>query len=162
MHFFFRYDTIKAMKVILIKDVSGLGRKYDVKDVSDGYAHNFLIARKLAEPATLKKIEATKVKEKQVEQLKKVDENILEKNLQALEGLKVSIEEKANEKGHLFSGIHKEEIIKILKEKNHIEIPEGLIDLEQPIKETGEHKISVLPLGRKSKGREFTLEVLPK
>lgn len=150
------------MKIILSQDVSGLGRKYDVKEVRDGYARNFLIARGLAEPATAAKIEAAKIKEKQMEQLKKVDEDILEKNLQELEGLKLSIEEKANEKGHLFAGIHKEEISKILKEEKHIDIPADMINLEQPIKEIGEHKISVRPLGEKAKAREFTLEILAK
>ncbi|NOY35594.1 MAG: 50S ribosomal protein L9 [bacterium] len=140
------------MKIILTQDVSGLGRKYDVKDVSDGYARNFLIARGLAELATEKRIKAAEAKKKQTEQLKEIDKDILEKNLTELEGIKVSVEEKANEKGHLFAGIHKEEISKILKEQKRLDIPADLIELEHPIKETGEHKI-------KASGKEFILEI---
>ncbi len=141
------------MKIILLQDVPGLGRKYDVKDVRDGYARNFLIARKLAEPATNKKIEAIKIREKQVEQLKKIDKDILEKNLRALEGLRVSIKQKANEKGHLFAGIREEDISKILKEQKHIDIPADMINIAEPIKETGEHEI-------KAGDKEFVFEVL--
>jgi len=140
------------MKIILTRDVPGLGGKYDVKEVSGGYARNFLIARGMAELATEKKIKAAEAKKKQVEQLKEVDKDILEKNLAELEGIRVSVEEKANEKGHLFAGIHREEISKILKEQKRLDIPPDLIDLEQPIKETGEHKI-------KAGGKEFILEI---
>ncbi len=141
------------MKIILSQDVPGLGRKYDVKEVRDGYARNFLIARGLAEPASPKKIEAVKIREKQIEQLKKVDEDILGKNLKALEGLKISIKEKANEKGHLFAGIREEDISRILKDQKRINISADMISLEEPIKETGEHKVKV-------KDKEFIFEVL--
>ncbi len=141
------------MKVILTQNVSGLGKKYDVKNVSDGYARNFLIARGLAELATEKRVKAAETKKKQVEQLREIDKDILEKNLAELEGVKVSTEEKANEKGHLFAGIHKEEISEILKKQKHIDIPAELIEIEHPIKETGEHKI-------KAGGKEFILEVM--
>lgn len=143
------------MKVILLQDVPKLGNKYDVKNVSDGYARNFLFPRKLGEIATEKKIKEIETKKKQGEQIREIDKDILEKNIGELDGVKISIEEKANEKGHLFAGIHKEEISKILKEQKHIDIPIELIDLEHPIKETGEHKIPV-------KGKEFILEIKAK
>lgn len=143
------------MKMILLQDVSGLGNKYDVKEVSDGYAHNFLLPKKLAELATDKIIKTAEIKKKRAEQLKEVDKDILEKNILELDGVKILIEEKANDKGHLFAGMHKEEISKILKEQKRIEIPAELIDLEHPIKETGEHKIQV-------KDKEFILEIKAK
>ncbi len=143
------------MKVILIKDVPKLGIKYDVKEVSAGYARNFLFSRGLAEQATEKIIKAVEIKKKQMGQEKEISQDILEKNLTAIDGLKLTITEKANEKGHLFAGVHKEEIAKILKEQKHVEIPAELIDLEHPIKEIGEHKIQV-------KDKEFILEIIAK
>jgi large subunit ribosomal protein L9 len=141
------------MKVILLQDVPGMGKKYDVKRVKDGYARNFLIPRKLAEVATPQKIKTIEINKKQSWQKKVIWKNILEKNIEALKELKVTIKEKANEKGHLFAMIHQEEISRILKEQNHIEIPPELIEIEKPIKEIGEHKIKV-------KNQEFILEVI--
>lgn len=143
------------MKVLLLKDVPKFGRKYDIKEVSDGYARNFLFPKKLAEPATKDVVErVSKIKTQQAE-MKKVDENLLMKNVKALADTVITIQGKANEKGHLFAAIHKEEIISKLHEVG-ISLPEGCIDLEKPVKETGEHAIS-FTVGNK-KG-EFKLVV---
>lgn len=150
------------MKIILLKDAPGLGNKYDVKEVSDGYARNFLIPRGLAELATENRIKSIETKKTQVDEEKKISQDILDKNFNELDGLKISIEEKVNEKGHLFAGVHKEEISKILKEQKHIDIPSELIQLEQPIKEAGEHKIVVSTYDEKAKNKEFVLEIIAK
>ena len=84
---------------------------------------------------------------------KQIQQDLFEKNLESLNGAKVVIKEKANEKGHLFAAVHAKEIAKILKEQKHIEIPEEMIELDQPIKEIGEYKVKV-------KNKEFILEVL--
>lgn len=143
------------MKVILMEDVPKLGNKYDVKNVSGGYARNFLLPRKMVQLASDKAVKAIEELKKQHTQELEVRHDILEKNINSLDGIKVSVEEKANEKGHLFSIIHPGEISKILKTKNHIDIPAKLIEIEteKPIKAIGEHKIKV-------KDKEFTLEVL--
>lgn len=141
------------MKVILLHDVPNIGRKYETKNVSDGYARNFLFPRKLAQIATTQNIQAIEKQKKQHEQEKEIQKDILEKNIEALEGLEISVIEKANEKGHLFAGIRKEEISKILKEQKHLDIPVDIIELEKPIKEIGEYKIKV-------KSKEFKLIVL--
>lgn len=141
------------MKIILMEDVPKLGNKYDVKNVSGGYARNFLLPRKMVQLANDKSVKVVEALKKQHTQELEVHRDILEKNIKSLDGLKISVEEKANEKGHLFSIIHPEEISKILKAKNHIEIPAKLITTEKPIKEIGEHKVRV-------KDKEFVLEVL--
>lgn len=141
------------MKVILMEDVPKLGHKHDVKNVSGGYARNFLLPRKMAQLASDKAVKAVETFKKQRAQELEVRRDILEKNINSLDGIRMSAEEKANEKGHLFSIIHPEEISKILKAKNHIDIPAKLIETEKPIKTIGEHKIKV-------KDKEFTLEVL--
>lgn len=141
------------MKVILLQDVPNVGKKYEVKNVSDGFARNFLFAQKLAEIATTQSIQTIDKKKKQDEQKKEIGKDLLGKNIEALEGLKMSIKEKTNGKGHLFAGIRAKEIVKILKEQKNIGIPEEIIEIEKPIKEKGEHKIKV-------KGKEFILEIL--
>ena len=141
------------MKVILLQDMAGLGKKYDVKNVSDGYARNFLVPKNLAKIATPKAIKAIEAEKKRLEQEKKIQENILQKNLESLKDLKIVFDGKNNEKGHLFAGIHNQDISKILKEQYHLDIPAEMIELEKPVKETGQYKIKV-------KDKEFILEVI--
>ncbi|MEK7576038.1 MAG: 50S ribosomal protein L9 [Patescibacteria group bacterium] len=141
------------MRIILLQDVPKIGRKYDIKDVSSGYARNFLFPRGLAELATSDKIKLSETKRKQTEQEMAIQDNILGKNINILEGLTIEVKEKSNEKGHLFAGIHKKEISKILREKNHIDIPAELIEIGKPIKEIGKHKIKV-------KDKEFILNII--
>ena len=142
------------MKIILLKDVAKVGRKHDVKNVADGYALNFLIPRGLAEKATpqaLKKIESLKANEA-VE--KKIQGELLVKNLETIEKLTLTLKEKANEKGHLFAGLTKERLAEeIFKATRLNSDPESIL-LDKPIKEIGKHKVTVEAMGKKA---EFTV-----
>ncbi|MDQ3077167.1 MAG: 50S ribosomal protein L9 [bacterium] len=131
------------MKVILLKDVKKVGKKFEVKDVADGFALNFLIPRKFAEvsnDSNTRKVETLKVRDTAE---KKIQEDLLMKNLKGLEGITLELKENANGKGHLFKGVHKEEIVAGLKTQGHLDIPSDYIVLEKPIKEVGEHTIEV-------------------
>ncbi|MCK5059688.1 MAG: 50S ribosomal protein L9 [Candidatus Pacebacteria bacterium] len=131
------------MKVVLIKDTPKVGKKYDVKEVAAGYAENFLFPKDLAKPATPAFLARIKVERKQIEAEQKVHEDLLLKNIKDIAEIHITLEEKANEKGHLFAGVHKEEISKAIKEQTHLDILPDFIDLEHPIKEVGEHIITV-------------------
>lgn len=131
------------MKVILLKNVPKVGQKYDVKNVSDGYALNFLIPQKAAQVATasaLKNVDLLKASDVQV---KKIQADLLAKNLEAISSARVEFTEKASEKGHLFSSIHKEALVTALKAQARLDILADFIDLPKPIKEVGEHKVTV-------------------
>jgi large subunit ribosomal protein L9 len=131
------------MKVILLKDVRKIGKKYEVKNVADGFALNFLIPQKLAEisnPSNEKKIESLKSREAAV---LKIQEDLLIKNFKDLEGKVLEIKVRANEQGHLFKGVHKEEIALALKLNHKLDIPAEYIHLEKPIKEVGTFPIKV-------------------
>jgi large subunit ribosomal protein L9 len=144
------------MKVILLKDVSKLGRKYDVKTVSDGHALNLLIPQGFAIAATndaLRRLEAEKAK---MDGTKKIHEDLLVKNLKGLDGKTLTIAGKANEKGHLFAGLHREEIAAEVTKQTHLQIDPESIELEHAIKEVGEHTIQVKVAG---KGAQFKLIV---
>ena len=131
------------MKVILLKDVKNVGKKYDAKEVSDGHALNFLIPNKLAitsTPSSVKRIHDIKARE---EGEKKVREDLLSKNLKSVEGVTISLSEKANDKGHLFKGVHQTELIAAIKEQTGLDLAPEHIMLEKPIKEVGEHTVEV-------------------
>ncbi len=147
------------MKVALLKDVSGLGKKNDVKTVSDGHALNFLIPQRLAEVATASVLARVETSKKQIEQEKKVMEDLLSKNIHTIDGQTVEIEAEANEKGSLFAGIHKDEIVKAVKEVIDVDLLPDFIVLDKAIKETGEHKIELKVHG---KSATFTLNIKSK
>ncbi len=139
------------MKVILLKDVAKLGRKYDVKEVSSGHAINLLIPQGLvvsATPEALKRFELEKAK---MVGEKKVHEDLLAKNIKDLEDVTLKISGKANEKGHLFAGIHKEEIVAELLKQTQLRVDPTFIVMEHPLKEVGEFVIEVKGGGKTAK-----------
>lgn len=143
------------MKVIFIKDVPKLGRKYDIKEVNEGYARNFLFPQKLAEPATPKRIAEVAQMEQNVRIEKEIRDDLLGKNLAALKDVSITLVKKTNDSGSLFSGIQKSELVEALAKKK-VELVEDAIALDKPIKELGTFEIPVSMRGKKS---SFTLIV---
>ena len=122
------------MKIILLRDVAKVGRRYEVKDLADGFARNFIIARGLgclATPTNLQKIE----------KLKKTTPD--QTNYQPLDQITIQLTAKANENGHLFASLHVAEIARELKREHGIVLDPKLIDLEEPLKTVGEHRVRV-------------------
>ena len=145
------------MKVIFLKDVPRVGRKNDVKEVNDGYAQNFLFPNKLAERATSQTIASLEKRQKEIIIEREVKENLLIRNLEEIKGQVVKMKGKSNEKGHLFSAIHKKEIVETMKKENNIEIGEEFIALEKPIKEIGEFEIPII-IGKKKSSFKLIVE----
>ena len=141
------------MKVIFLQDVSRAGNRYDIKKVNAGYAMNFLFPKKLAELATPKAITELEKRKKTIEIEREVQMDLLMKNLEEIKGKIVHIKVKADDKGHLFSGIHKKEIIEAMQTEHHAEISEEFIVLEKPIKEVGEFDIPVEISGSAPRGK---------
>lgn len=146
------------MKVILLTDVAKVGLKYEVKDVSNGYATNFLFPNKLAEHASESKLKEMAVLKSRADDERKVQEELLAKNFDSLEKAKVTITAKANDKGHLFQGLHEDEIVQALSRDAHINIDSKMIELPQAIKAVGEFEIPVVVGDKKG---TFKLTVNP-
>ncbi len=124
------------MRILLLQDVRGVGRKNEVKEVSDGYARNFLIARKLAvaanESAMKFKAEVDANEQATIKRYVALAENI------GKESFEFSV--KTGAKGEVFGSVTKEDIRKHLSEKG---FAEGEIILPKPIKSTGEHLVEI-------------------
>ncbi|OGZ65175.1 MAG: 50S ribosomal protein L9 [Candidatus Staskawiczbacteria bacterium RIFCSPLOWO2_01_FULL_37_25b] len=130
------------MRVILLEDVEKLGKKYEIKDVKDGYARNFLIPEKLAKKATK---EALKWAEGQKEFIEKEAEEDLKKAqdlASRLDGLELTIAVKIGEEGQLFESINNQKISEKMKEQG-FEVKKSQIGLEKSIKELGEFPIKI-------------------
>jgi len=138
------------MRVIFLKDIPRVGKKHDVKEVNDGYAMNFLLPRHLAIPATKKAMADLDGRKKEIVIEREVQESLLRKNLEEIKGKTIIVKAKADEKGHLFAQIHKEQITNSMREQQHAEISEEFIVLEKPIKEVGEFEIPISIKGKKS------------
>ncbi|OGJ07676.1 50S ribosomal protein L9 [Candidatus Nomurabacteria bacterium RIFCSPLOWO2_02_FULL_44_12] len=144
------------MQVIFLQDVPRVGKKYDVKEVNGGYATNFLLPRKLAEMATPRALAALEMRQKEITIEREVQEDLLMKNLEEIKDKVVHIKAKADEKGHLFSGIRTEAIAKAMKAEHRADISAEFIALKKPIKQTGEFDI---PISVKDKKSSFKLVV---
>ncbi len=128
------------MKVILLEDVKKLGKRGEIKEVSNGYARNYLIPKKLAKIALAEeikslKIEQEKEKEKREKELKEIGE-IAKK----IDGQEIEIKEKINDKGKLYSKITDKKIIKKLAEAGYNVPKKTEVELGKEIDETGEYK----------------------
>ena len=131
------------MKVILLKDIDKIGKKLELKNVSDGYAKNFLLPNNLAKPATSQAIEWLKIQ--QVIQKKKAEEDLkaAESKASEIDGSEIMMPVKIGEEGQLFESITAQKIADKLNEANVV-VKKSQILLEQPIKELGEYPIKVL------------------
>jgi large subunit ribosomal protein L9 len=138
------------MQVIFLQDVPRVGKRHDIKEVNGGYAVNFLFPRKLAEPATPRSIAELEIRKKSIAIEREVQDELLLKNLEEIKGKILHIQAKADEKGHLFSGIHNKEIVTAMKKEHHADISEEFIVLEKPIKEIGEFDIPIEVRNKKS------------
>lgn len=130
------------MKVILTQDVQNIGRKYDVKEVRDGYARNFLIPQKIAIPATdaaLKALEAQKIK---AEREKSEEYQLYRKVVEKLKGLVLHLKLKVTESGRAFGSVSAVKIRDALK-KEGIVVEKDWIDIKGPIKTTGEQTVGI-------------------
>lgn len=131
------------MKVILLQDVKGTGKKNQLVNVSDGYARNFLFTKKLAVEATTDNLQ--KLKEYNASQdLKKQKEIENAKDLaKKIEEIKISIKVKAGDTGKIFGGITSANIADELKKQYNINVDKKKIILEEPIKILGIYTVNI-------------------
>lgn len=139
------------MKVIFNVDVRGQGKKGELKEVSDGYARNYLLPRKLAAEATADNINALKLREKAKQLQMERDRAQAVENAKKLEGVQVIIRAKAGGAGKLFGAITSAEISKALKEQFDIDIEKNKIVQAEPIKTFGSFSVKA-KLGFKVSG----------
>jgi len=134
------------MEVVFLKDVSGVGRKGETKQVSDGYARNFLINNGLAIMANsqAKSQLAAQAQAKATRQ--SFQESMAQSAVDSLSAATVDLSAKANPKGHLFAAITVEMIAHAVKEQLNVVVAVAHLHVVQPIKEVGNHKVLYKPL----------------
>lgn len=146
------------MKIILLKDVAGIGRKYDVKEVSDGFARNKLFPIGAAEIATPKAIAALADKKSAAAGKKTLSEALLRKNIETISEKTIEIKSRANEQAHLFAKIHAKDIEDAIRTQYALIIPKEHITLDTPIDQIGTYIVGVSGTQKKA---YVTVTVLP-
>ena len=129
------------MKVIFNTDVRGQGKKGEMKEVSDGYARNYLMPRGLASPATADAVNALKLKEKAKAAQMAKEKAAAEENAKRLSGVVVHISARAGHGGRLFGAVTSQEIAEALREQHGIEIEKNKIVQAEPIKQFGSYEV---------------------
>ena len=130
------------MKVILLQDIEKLGKKFEVKEVADGFAKNHLLPKKMVQIATKNALIWAQTQ-------REIAGKAIEKELQeiqakagALDGREITIEVKVGEQNQLFESIGGQKIAEAIKESG-FDIDKKQIDLKEPIKELGDYQIKV-------------------
>ena len=131
------------MKVILLKDVKGTGKKNEVKEVSDGYARNYLLPKKLAVPADNTNMKELNEKNKSKELKAQKEYEAAVELGKKMEELNVVIYAKAGDGGRLFGSITSKDIAEQIKKQHNIEVDKRKITLDEPIRVLGSRFVDI-------------------
>lgn len=147
------------MDVILLKDVAELGGKGDIVDVSNGYARNYLLPKKLAMKATTGAIkQAERLRQQRIEAEVKAKQ-AAEELARNLVGSRIVVAARAGDEGQLFGSVGAHDIAEAVKKFSGVEVANSIIHIPSAIKEIGLHEVTIKPHDEV----EFsvTLDVIP-
>lgn len=131
------------MKVILLEDVKGCGKKGELANVSDGYARNFLLPRKLAKEANAQAMNELKNREESIRHRVEMEKKAAGEAARALEGKTVRLTAKAGQGGRFFGAITAKEIAEELQKTYGVEVDKKKISLESDIKAFGTYSCEI-------------------
>lgn len=131
------------MKVILIQDIKGVGKKDEIINASDGYARNFLFPKNLAVEANSENMSKLKSKQDANAYKKGQEKEEAKKLADKLSKILLKVPVKAGENGKIFGGVSAKEIAELLKSEYKIEIDKKKIDLKETIKTLGGRTVSI-------------------
>jgi large subunit ribosomal protein L9 len=127
------------MKVILLKDVTGMGRKGDIKDVSDGYANNYLIAKSLAQPATSQLIAKMQNENKQQQEKLKKQADGQKKLRSKLDGKTLVFSVKTGANNQIYGSIQDVDVAKKIKDNFGVDLDRKQLSVQHGMKKIGNY-----------------------
>ena len=131
------------MKVILLENVKGVGKKDEVINASDGYARNYLLPKKLAVEANAENMSKLNNKKEANNYKKDLEKQAAEEVAKKLKGILLKIKVKAGENGKIFGGVTAKEISDNLKSQYQIEVDKKKIELKEQIKTLGSFSVTI-------------------
>jgi large subunit ribosomal protein L9 len=130
-------------QAILLEDVETLGERGTVVDVSPGYLRNYLVPRKLAEPATKGSIEVAIRRREQAEQARQQAEDRATENAALLSRTVLTIAQQAGDDGRLFGSVTTQDIADAIREARGVRVDRRKIHLEEPIRNLGTYMVVI-------------------
>jgi large subunit ribosomal protein L9 len=130
-------------QAILLQDLDPLGERGAIVDVSAGYLRNYLLPRKLAEPATKGSIEAAAKRRERAEQAKRDAENRAQENAALLGRTVLTIPQQAGDDGRLFGSVTTQDVADAIRDARGIKIDRRKVHLEDPIRHVGTYMVVV-------------------
>ena len=131
------------MKVILLQDIQGTGKKDQILEISDGYARNYLLPRKLAKEATAEAVNALEKSKGASKHREEVRRQEAEVRARELKGKVVQIEAKGGDNGKIYGSVTNEQIAAALKAQHGIDIDKRKLELEEPIRTAGQFFVTL-------------------
>ncbi|XKT74963.1 MAG: 50S ribosomal protein L9 [Patescibacteria group bacterium UBA2103] len=131
------------MKVVLTKDIKGLGRKGDVIEQKDGYVLNFLIPQGSAVPENSSMAKVVMQKKGEAEDRKEMQHELLNDTIKGLDGERLVFSKKVNEQGGLYDKIDASEILAKIAELKGVELPEEVVALDAPIETQADTEVVI-------------------
>ncbi len=130
-------------QAILLQDVEQLGEKGTVVEVSPGYLRNFLVPRKLAQPATKGALEAAQARQAAAERAAREARDRAQENAATLSRTVLTIAQQAGDDGRLFGSVTAQDIADAIRDARGIRVDKRKIQLEEPIRNIGTHMVVV-------------------
>lgn len=130
-------------QAILLADVESLGERGAVIDVSAGYLRNYLVPRKLAEPATAGSIQAAQRRRDTAERAQREAEERAQENAGLLSRTVLTIPQQAGEDGRLFGSVTTQDIVDAIRDARGIKVDRRKVHLEDPIRNTGTYMVAI-------------------
>ncbi len=131
------------MKVILLDNVKGVGKKDEVINASDGYARNYLLPKKLAVEANVENMNKLNNKKEAANYKKDVEKQKAEELAKKISGIILKIKVKAGENGKIFGGVTAKEISENLKSQYQFDVDKKKIELKETIKTLGDFNVPI-------------------
>ncbi len=130
-------------QAILLQSVEPLGERGEVVDVSDGYLRNFLVPRKLAQPATAASIADARRRQEAAERAVQEQAERAEENAALLRKTVLTISHQAGDDGRLFGSVTAQQIVDAVRQARGLKLDKRRVQLAEPIKTTGTHMVTV-------------------
>ena len=130
-------------QAILLQDVETLGERGDVVDVKPGYLRNFLVPRKLAQPATAGSVAEAQRRKESAERAEREASERAEENAALLSKTVLTITHPAGDDGKLFGSVTAQEIVDAIRQARGLRLDRRKVHLEEPIRHTGSHMVTV-------------------
>ena len=150
------------MKVILLQDIKGTGKKDQILEISDGYARNYLLPRKMAKEATseaVNALEKSKGADRHREEVRRQEAEICARELK---GKVIQIEARGGENGKIFGSVTNEQIAAALKAQHGVDIDKRKLELPEPIKNAGQFFVTLKFVGGISTRMIVNVKVITK